>query len=251
MPKIFTIWSLQKKIFADPLSSTHTQRNTEYKIWLEKDWYGGLCALAGSSLKWTTSFFLKKIIYLHRVLVAACGIQFPDQGTLLASGSPGNSLSAFLTRAVINHYSPTPPPLDDYMLFLGSKLLFLLWLLSPTPMPTKPTNSVCPVTERTAPRIVGLLPPESSRCSSVLTVSHLAHWVPWTCLVFLLLEFWLMYPKRLCTGRLQRQVEVSKESLNKCPFKHKFIKSWWGISVPFAKIMIPLPGFLTMDLFLS
>lgn len=110
--------------------------------------------MAGSSLKWTTSFFLKKIIYLHRVLVAACGIQFPDQGTLLASGSPGNSLSAFLTRAVIDHYPSTPPPLDDYILFLCSKLLFLLCLLSPTPMPTKPTNSVCPVTERTAPRMV-------------------------------------------------------------------------------------------------
>ena len=110
------------KIFADPLSSTHTQINTEYKIWLEKDWYGGLCALAGSRLKWTTSFFLKKIIYLHRVLVAACGIQFPDQGTLLAPGSPGNSLSGFLTRAVIDHYPP--PPLPWMITFCSSALSF-------------------------------------------------------------------------------------------------------------------------------
>ena len=60
-----------------------------------------------SLLMWFYILFFKKkylflIIWLHRVLVVACGIQFPDQGSnpaplywehrVLATGPPGNSL---------------------------------------------------------------------------------------------------------------------------------------------------------------
>lgn len=97
-------------------------------------------------------------------------------------------------------------------------------------MPTKPANSICPVTERTAPRIVtSPLLKVLSLAKRFAGVSDLAHWVPldFPCLLSLRIPAYCTPRDYVHTSYRDRR-RSAKSNWAYDLLNINYTKSWWG-----------------------